>query len=101
MSVRINKLAAAVVVTFAASGANAAIQTLDGVGFDISYDDAALGLFGTPAWSAAASSSRPRVRRASPPRPRRVSTSPTPPSHSRSPPILATCSPRSPWSKGI
>jgi len=48
MSVRINKLAAAVVVAFAASGANAAIQTLDGVGFDISYDDAALGLFGTP-----------------------------------------------------
>ena len=44
MSVRINKLAAAVVVAFAASGANAAIQTLDGIGFDISYDDAARSL---------------------------------------------------------
>lgn len=48
MSFRISKLAAAVVVAFAASGASAAMQTLDGVGFDISYDDAALGLFGTP-----------------------------------------------------
>ena len=33
---------------FCASGAIAATQTLNGTAFDISYDDAVVGLFGTP-----------------------------------------------------
>ncbi|MBX3680377.1 PEP-CTERM sorting domain-containing protein [Cognatazoarcus halotolerans] len=48
MTFGIKKFAASAVVALAAGGAHAAMQTLDGVGFDITYDDAALGLFGSP-----------------------------------------------------
>lgn len=48
MSSRIRKLVAVAAVVFAATGAQAASQTLDGVGFDITYNDDFIGLFGTP-----------------------------------------------------
>jgi len=48
MKLKFSKTVAAIAVAFSAGSASAAMQTLEGVAFDVTYDDALLGLFGTP-----------------------------------------------------
>lgn len=48
MKLKLSKTVAAIAIAFSAGSASAAMQTLEGVAFDVSFDDSLLGLFGTP-----------------------------------------------------